>query len=112
MLIDAESKEMNPSLTCANQRAFQYAIVAALLCATTSVAGAQWTVVNLHPAGTLLSTGYGASGGQQVGDAQVGPTFGTARASLWSGTAASWVNLHPAGTDLSLAYGVDSGQQE
>jgi len=41
-----------------------------------------------------------------VGYAAVG---GTSRASLWSGTAASWVNLDPAG--YSVAVGVDDGVQ-
>ena len=33
------------------------------------------------------------------------------RASLWSGTAASWVDLNPAGSTQSSAYAVSGGQQ-
>jgi len=86
-------------------------IAAASIGAVSPTASAQWTVTNLHPAGTLLSTCYGVGGGQQAGYVQVGPTVGDSRASLWSGTAASWVNLHPAGTGYSFAYGADGGQQ-
>ncbi len=76
-----------------------------------SRAEAQWTVVRLHPAGATTSDGYGVGTGQQVGYVKVGPTVGHSRASVWSGTAASWVNLHPAGPDYSVAYGADGGQQ-
>lgn len=86
-------------------------LAAAWVVMAASTASAQWTVTNLHPAGTLLSSGYGVGSGQQVGYAQLGPTFGTARASLWTGSAASWVNLQPAGAEYSLAYGADGGQQ-
>lgn len=76
-----------------------------------SPAGAQWTVVNLHPAGTVLSAAYGVGTGQQVGYVQVGPTVGHSRASLWSGSAGSWVNLHPTGVGYSIGYAADGGQQ-
>lgn len=75
--------------------------------AVASTANAQWTVVNLHPDGASASYAYGVSGGQQVGYATVG---GFHRASLWSGTAASWVDLNPAGATESLAFGVEGGQ--
>jgi hypothetical protein len=47
-------------------------------------------------------------GGQQVGYAYVGAGQ---RASLWTGTAASWVDLNPAGATYSWAFGVYAGQQ-
>ena len=72
--------------------------VGSLLVATSH---AQWTVTNLHPAGANRSVAYGASGVNQVGRAAVG---GFNRASLWSGTAASWVNLHPGGATYSIAH--------
>ena len=50
----------------------------------------------------------GVSGGRQVGYTTVGIA---ARASLWSGTAASWVDLHPADATDSSASGVSGGQQ-
>ncbi|MDQ2987241.1 MAG: hypothetical protein M3R13_11095 [Armatimonadota bacterium] len=68
-------------------------------------ANAQWTVVNLNPAGSSQSVAYGVSGGQQVGYA-----YGF-RASLWSGTAESWVDLHPAVATESNARCVGDGQQ-
>ena len=67
-----------------------------------------WSVVNLHPAGATESQAYGVGGGQQVGYAVVG---GVGRASLWTGSAASWVDLNPAGATYSYAYGVYGGQQ-
>src|ERR1051326_1524027 len=91
--------------------ALNYGLAAALIGATASPASAQWTVVNLQPAGTIGSVAYGVGSGQQVGYAQLGPTVGDYRASLWSASAASWLNLHPAGADWSLAYGADGGQQ-
>lgn len=76
-----------------------------------SAANAQWTVVNLHPTGALQSAATGVSAGQQSGWAQLGPTVGHTRASLWTGSAASWVNLHPATTTYSRAYAAGDGQQ-
>jgi hypothetical protein len=71
-------------------------------------ASAQWTVVNLHPAGATSSGVGGVHGGQQAGAAIV---VGVIRASLWSGTAGSWMDLHPAGATFSLALDVNGGQQ-
>src|SRR5947207_889761 len=71
-------------------------------------ANAQWTVINLHPAGATRSWAIGVGGGQQVGIAGVG---GQSHASLWYGIAASWVDLNPAGAVTSLAQGVSGGQQ-
>jgi len=74
----------------------------------TSTASAQWTVTNLHPAGATESRAHGVSGGQQVGYAAID---GHIRASLWSGTAASWVDLTPDGATASMAEDVSDGQQ-
>jgi hypothetical protein len=79
-----------------------------------AAANAQWTVTNLHPAGALESAALGVGQGQQVGYARIGPTVGHTRASLWTGSAASWVNLQPApasGVVYSTAFGVDGGVQ-
>ncbi len=81
------------------------------LIATASLAAtahAQWTVTNLRPAGATYSEARAANGRQQVGYAEVGGVY---RASLWSGTAASWVDLNPAGSDFSAAWAVSGGQQ-
>ncbi len=71
-------------------------------------ANAQWTVVNLHPVGASSSGAWGVSGGQQVGYANVG---GVNRASLWTGSSASWLLLSPAGSTASWGRGVSGGQQ-
>jgi hypothetical protein len=57
----------------------------------------------------LWSEAYRIDGAQQVGVAST--MDGRDRASLWSGSAASWVNLHPSGAFSSRAYDVDGGQQ-
>ena len=75
--------------------------------AIASGAYAQWTVINLHAGGATESNALAVGGGQQVGWAIVGGM----RASLWSGTAASWVDLTPAGAGGSVAYGASGGQQ-
>jgi len=86
------------------------AVGAVSVCVMAPTASAQWTVVNLQPAGGTSSSAYGVGGGQQVGYAHVmGGAINSA--SLWSGTAASWVDLHPAGATYSSAYGVGGGQQ-
>lgn len=74
--------------------------------AVTSLAVAQWTVTNLHPAGSSYSRAHGVSGNQQVGVARIG----TDRASMWSGTPESWTNLHPAGAYQSAAWDIDHGR--
>lgn len=71
-------------------------------------ATAQWSVISLHPAGAEQSQAFGVSGTQQVGWATVG---GVQRASLWSGSAASWVDLHPAGATASISFGATGTQQ-
>jgi hypothetical protein len=74
-------------------RVAAFAAVTSTMALTTAAQG-QWTVTNLNPAGATVSYAYAAGGGQQVGETLVG---GVTRASLWSGTAASWVDLNPAG---------------
>jgi len=64
--------------------------------------------VDLNPAGAEYSDAYGVGGGQQVGRARVA---GVIRASLWTGSAASWVNLRPSGAFESTAFGAGDGQQ-
>lgn len=54
------------------------------------------------------SDALASSGSQQAGHALVG---GLTRASLWSGTAASWVDLTPAGSMQSIAYAASGSQQ-
>ena len=84
----------------------------AALAALSASAQAQWTVVNLHPAGATRSYAVGVSGGQQVGRVDFGTT--TTYPSAWNGSAASWVNLLPAGAAPSPylgAFGVGGGQQ-
>ncbi len=73
-----------------------------------SSASAQWTVVNLRPAGAVSANAYAAGGGQQAGHARFG---NQERAGLWNGTGASWVDLHPAGALFSSVYGTSGGQQ-
>jgi hypothetical protein len=73
-----------------------------------SMASAQWSVVNLHPTGASQSNGLGVGDGQQVGFAL---GAGSDAAALWSGTAASWVNLHPANATISHAFAAAGGQQ-
>jgi len=71
-------------------------------------ASAQWTVVNLHPDGATESGANAVFGEQQVGYAIVG---GSNRASLWSGSAASWADLTPASATESYAYGLEGNLQ-
>jgi hypothetical protein len=69
---------------------------------------------SLHPAGAFLSTAYGIAGNQQVGEATFTSETSQTRASLWTGTAASWTSLHPAhvpGMNTSTARGTDGAQQ-
>jgi len=86
--------------------------VLALLCLGGGPAFAEWTVVNLHPAGAdwWPDTSYasGVSGGQQVGWWFI---INYPHAGLWNGTAGSWVDLNPAGALKSNAFGVSGGQQ-
>jgi hypothetical protein len=82
-------------------------IVAGVVSLCASRGAAQWTVTNLHPAGSLESQGFGGQGGQQVGRSSE-----TANgAALWTGTAASEVDLNPAGATQSRALSVDVGMQ-
>ena len=80
----------------------------ALAAVTTETAYAQWTVVNLHPAGATYSEARGVSDTQQTGWARFGSHE---RAGMWTGTGASWVELHPAASVASEAHGVSGTQQ-
>jgi hypothetical protein len=80
----------------------------AMICGLAATAGAQWTVINLHPAGSTESRANGMSGGIQVGQARVDGWF---HACMWNGSAASWVDLHPAGSNQSWASGLSADQQ-
>ncbi len=73
-----------------------------------STSQAQWSVVNLHPAGATESYAHGFSNGLTVGEANVGDI---PRACLWSGTAASWVDLNPAGGEHSRAFNAGGTSQ-
>src|SRR4051812_27289151 len=75
-----------------------------------SAADAQWTVTDLNPSWATDSQVRGVDGGQQVGlaEAFVVTPF---RASLWSGTSASYVDLSPAGATDSIVYAIHAGQQ-
>ncbi len=83
-------------------------IAAAALSGLSTAAHAQWTVTNLNPAGSIQAYAFAAGGGQQAGWVVVG---GMGRASLWSGTAASWVDLAPVGASSSAVNAVGGGQQ-
>ena len=83
-------------------------IAAAALSGLSTAAHAQWTVTNLNPPGSIQAYAFAAGGGQQAGYASIG---GLARASLWSGTAASWINLNPVGGSSSAVNAVGGGQQ-
>ena len=72
-------------------------------------AHAQWTAINLHPAGADRSRAVAGSGAQQVGFAWYAER---PHAGLWSGTAGSWVDLHPAGAFESTLWGSNGSQQE
>lgn len=78
----------------------------AALCLGAS-ANATFTYTVLHPTGTFASYGEGINSTSQVGYVLAGGY----RASLWTGTAASWVDLNPAGANSSQAFGCDGGNQ-
>jgi hypothetical protein len=78
------------------------------LAVATPRASAQWIVIELHPADAIESYAYGGDGVQQAGYVLQG---GIARASLWSGTAASWVDLNPPGAIQSFINSANGGQQ-
>src|SRR5215210_4207854 len=93
----------------ASSTRFRYTLAAILgLLAAKPAAAHLWTVTNLHPAGASESYAGGVHAGQQVGSVSFGGGF--FRASLWTGTAASWVDLNPAGA-TSGAGGVYAGEQ-
>lgn len=82
--------------------------ITTLAAVLTVCANAQWTVISLNPSGATESRVNAVRDGQQVGSAVVG---GVRKASLWTGTAASWVNLSSITAVASEAYGVSNGQQ-
>lgn len=71
-----------------------------------SSALAQWTVINLHPAGADASRCWAVEDGQQVGEVLVG---NRTHASVWHGAAGSWGDLNPPGSLESVAYGTSRG---
>jgi hypothetical protein len=84
------------------------ASLSALLFILAGGAGAEWTVVNLHPAGASVSYLRDVHSGRQIGDVV---HSGIAHASLWSGTSASWTSLQPIGVTWSEMYGMDADHQ-
>jgi len=107
----AKGGTMNPSRLCTPGMVVMLVVRGVFAGVPPTIALAQWTVTNLHPAGAISSRANGGIGNQQVGYAQIGPTVGHTRAALWTGTAASFVNLHPAGTVYSIANAAGSGLQ-
>jgi hypothetical protein len=84
-------------------------MVRLVILAAASPAAAQWTVINLHPAGASHSYANAVHNGQQGGEV----SFGTAdsRAVVWTGTASSWISLEPLIADFSSVADVYQGQQ-
>jgi len=83
-----------------------FATVAVLLLAVS--ADAQWTVINLHPAGATSSRAGSVRDGKQGGSVVID---GVTRATIWSGSVGSRVDLHPVGAASSTAGVVDGGYQ-
>ncbi|MEQ1935543.1 MAG: hypothetical protein ABL962_16920, partial [Fimbriimonadaceae bacterium] len=73
-----------------------------------SFGSAQWTTVNLHPANAVESGLTSVAGGRQVGYSLIGEAY---RASLWTGTAASWVDLTPSWASQSVGRAASLSQQ-
>jgi hypothetical protein len=73
-----------------------------------STARADWSYVNLHPAGANGSALFGVADGQQVGVTL--REDGAPQAARWSGTAGSYVTLNPP-AGMSAGYGVSQGKQ-
>lgn len=80
-------------------------IACGLLC---TVAHADWVIKVIHPSGASSSYIANAFGASQVGYATISDIR---RASLWTGTAASWKSLHPAGYTKSMANDCSDTQQ-
>lgn len=80
----------------------------AATCSLATIASAQWSVINLHPAGASYSEARGVSRGRQVGFAYFG---GTHHACLWTGSAQSLIDLNPAGSPEGFAYAVSGERQ-
>src|ERR1043166_4159508 len=94
----------------ARDRAFLITITVGSVVATmaSESRASVWNVTVLTPTGASYATAFGVFDGQQAGEAVVG---GRDRASLWSGTAASWVDLNPAAATSSRALGTNGGHQ-
>ena len=85
------TEKMMKSVSC-----FSVLTTLALAASTVLPAHAQWTLTNLHPAGSVQSECIAVEGGQQVGSAFFrGPAVTYEKPGLWTGTAASWVDLDP-----------------
>jgi hypothetical protein len=65
--------------------------------------------ISLHPSGAFSSRALAIHAGDQGGF--VALVSGQPRASLWSGSAASWTDLHPVGALKSQIEGMGPGQQ-
>jgi hypothetical protein len=83
-----------------------------LIAAAASVAHADWTFINLHPAGATDSAANGVgitpAGVRQVGHATIG---GAPHAAMWAGSASGWADLNPIAGAGSALYGVDGNLQ-
>lgn len=75
--------------------------------------GSATSVVDLNPSGSVQSSAFGVSEGQQVGSGDILLANGGrgVHALLWHGTAASVVDLHPRGFLTSVAKGISGGLQ-
>jgi hypothetical protein len=71
-------------------------------------ASAQWSYVNLHPAGATESRAIATTDTQQAGWARMS---GAQHAGLWSATAASFVDLDPACATSSLGHATTGTEQ-
>ncbi|MEQ1823068.1 MAG: hypothetical protein ABL949_11200 [Fimbriimonadaceae bacterium] len=69
---------------------------------------ADWTVTHLHPSGGTNSFAYGVGFEKQAGMAMIGDVV---RASLWSGSSASWVDINPSGATFSVVNAIDGTKQ-
>lgn len=65
-------------------------------------------VIDLHPGGSM-SAAFAVHGNQQVGTVLFGSSE---RASIWTGSAASWLNVHPAAFASSSSLAGTSGDQQ
>lgn len=86
----------------------RFAAVSVVACLTFP-AIAQWSVVRLHPSGSIgPSAAYGGAGSQQVGSADLN---GSSHALVWNGSATDWQDLHPVGASQSTLYATSGSLQ-